>query len=206
MEDATAEASDSTKGALLLAAALGGGVLLFVEIEQILELIGALRSSLLIAGVWLRSRVHGRQRGDVVHAGVIFIGQFLLRRVLFAEERERTVAQARSFVNDKIAAQDAGRDLRRLADAVLDVDAVGSVDEVASGAADDARRLARAVAPGTGEGAGRPARDWIDEWRESDDEGGAAAPVPARSAEAESARRWIEKWRASGRARMLINA
>ena len=178
LDAAVSEGSDSTKGALLIAAALGGGVLLFVELKQILELIG-----------------------------VIFVGQFLVRKVLFAEQRDATLAEVRSFVNDKVAAQDAGKDLRRLADAVLEVDTLGSVDDAG----------AQGLAQGAGRGAKKPvpaqtadadsARAWIDGWRESDDEGSVATePVPARTADVESARAWISKWRASGRARKLVNA
>lgn len=47
-------------------------------------------------------------------AGVIVAGQFALR-LLFAEDREKTLTEIRTIVNEKVAIQDAGKDIQKIA-------------------------------------------------------------------------------------------
>jgi hypothetical protein len=62
-------------GALIAAALVAGIVLLFAEVEYVLELIG-----------------------------IGFVLQFTVRKLLFAEQRQKTISDFRTFVDDKIAA------------------------------------------------------------------------------------------------------
>eukprot|EP01024_Parvocaulis_polyphysoides_P010217 TRINITY_DN13397_c0_g1_i3.p1 TRINITY_DN13397_c0_g1~~TRINITY_DN13397_c0_g1_i3.p1 ORF type:complete len:429 (-),score=70.85 TRINITY_DN13397_c0_g1_i3:240-1469(-) len=81
-------------GALAVAGVAGATALLFTEVETLLEVVG-----------------------------VVGVLQFLARKLLFAEDRKRTLAQLRELIDNKIAAGEAGKDLRRLADALLESEA-----------------------------------------------------------------------------------
>lgn len=141
--------SVSQLGAIGLGVA-GLAILFFAEFEQLLELVG-----------------------------IGFVLQFLVRKLLFAEQREKTLSDVRTFLDEKIAAQEAGRDLQRLADAVLDVETLSSMDDVADKAAADAKKLARAAAAG------------------------ASSDMPEN---VQSARAWIANWRAKSLARVPVHA
>jgi chitinase domain-containing protein 1 len=144
--------SDSSSVTQLGAAALGALgliVLFFAEFEQLLELVG-----------------------------IGYVLQFLVRKLLFAEQREKTLDDVRIFLDEKVAAQEAGKDLRRLADAVLEVDTFASMDEVTEKAAADAQRLAQAAAV-------------------------VSKDVPEN---VQSARAWIGNWRAKSQAQVPVHA
>eukprot|EP01023_Acetabularia_acetabulum_P006670 TRINITY_DN12797_c0_g1_i1.p4 TRINITY_DN12797_c0_g1~~TRINITY_DN12797_c0_g1_i1.p4 ORF type:complete len:176 (+),score=52.64 TRINITY_DN12797_c0_g1_i1:735-1262(+) len=78
-------------GVLAVAGVAGATTLLFTEVETLLEVVGVV--------------------------GAI---QFIGTKLLFAKDRKKTLAQFRELLNDKIAAGDAGKDLKRLADALLE--------------------------------------------------------------------------------------
>lgn len=78
---------------------------------------GLAASALAAAGVVLFNEF------DVILEAVGVLGgaNVLIKRFLFAEDREKTVKYIRSLVNEKIAAGEAGDDLKRLASTILEV-------------------------------------------------------------------------------------
>ena len=82
---------------LALSALAAAGVVLFQEFDLILETVGVLGG-----------------------ANVLF------KRFFFAEDRKKTIQELRSLVNEKIAANEAGDDLKRLASTILEVSEVRS--------------------------------------------------------------------------------
>jgi hypothetical protein len=95
--------------------------------------------------------------------GVIYAVQFLARRLVFAEDRAQTFGDIQRLLKDKIAAGEAGADLRRLADTVLAVDS-------AEGIADRAADSVRSAAASAGSNGSTPpnvaeARAWIAAWK-----------------------------------------
>jgi len=154
----------AVKGGLAVAAAGAAGFILFNEVEIILEVLGA----------WAAF-------------------QFLAKRLLFADDRERTFAEIKSIIQDKIAAGDAGKDLKKLAATLF---RSSSVDEIQDAA--EADGLAA-----TGDKA--EARKWIASWRERTQQSEVAefAEAARRVEEEESiearreeVRAWIAAWKA----------
>lgn len=84
------EAPSITKAGIATGAMIGAGVLLFNEAEVILEL-----------------------------AGLVAVGQFLLKLV-FADERAKTISEIKTLVDEKVAIQDVGDDLNKIATVLLE--------------------------------------------------------------------------------------
>ncbi|DBA91590.1 TPA: hypothetical protein ACH3X1_003201 [Trebouxia sp. C0004] len=80
-----------TKAGLAVGALGAAAVVLFNEVEIVLEVLG-----------------------------VAAAGNFLARKLLFAKDREQTVEQIRDIVDNKIAAGEVGKDLRRVADTLVE--------------------------------------------------------------------------------------
>ncbi|KAL3150841.1 hypothetical protein ABBQ32_000595 [Trebouxia sp. C0010 RCD-2024] len=80
-----------TKGALAVGALGAAAVVLFNEVEIVLEVLG-----------------------------VAAAGNFLAKKLLFAKDRDQTVDQIRDIVNNKIAAGEVGDDLRKVASTLSD--------------------------------------------------------------------------------------
>jgi chitinase domain-containing protein 1 len=122
-----------TKGALAAGAIAGASVLLFNEVEVVLEL-----------------------------AGLFAAGNFLLKLV-FAEEREKTLGEIKSLVDDKVAIKQVGADLSKIAKAVL--------EDAPDGAAPPAPQAAPEAAPAAAEAAAElpqnvaEAKAWIGNWK-----------------------------------------
>lgn len=96
------EAPSLTKAGVALAAIAGAGIFLVNEIEVVLEL-----------------------------AGVLAAGNFLLKLV-FADEREKTLTEIKTLVDEKVAIKDVGSDLNKIAKAVLETDASTDKPQVTS--------------------------------------------------------------------------
>lgn len=84
------EAPSLTKATVAAGALAGAGILLFNEIEVIIELVGLLA-----------------------------LGQFALKFV-FAEEREKTMTEIKTLVEEKVAVAEAGEDLKKIATVLLE--------------------------------------------------------------------------------------
>lgn len=84
------EAPSLTKATVAAGALAGAGVLLFNEIEVVIELVGLLA-----------------------------LGQFALKFV-FAEEREKTMTEIKTLVEEKVAVAEAGEDLKKIATVLLE--------------------------------------------------------------------------------------
>lgn len=80
-----------TKAGLAVGALGAAAVVLFNEVEVVLEVLG-----------------------------VAAAGNFLAKKLLFAKDREQTVEQIRDIVDNKIAAGEVGKDLRRVADTLVE--------------------------------------------------------------------------------------
>lgn len=80
-----------TKAGLAVGAVGAAAVLLFNEVEIVLEVLG-----------------------------VAAAGNFLAKKLLFAKDREQTVEQIRDIVDNKIAAGEVGKDLKRVADTLVE--------------------------------------------------------------------------------------
>ena len=124
-----------TKAGLAAGAIAGAGFLLFNEVEVILEL-----------------------------AGLFAAGNFLLKLV-FAEEREKTFSEIKTLVDEKVAIQDVGSDLNKIAKAVLEEAPADSKP-----AAPAAPAVAATAAPADGANSEIPenvkeAREWVDKWK-----------------------------------------
>ena len=124
------QAPTLTKAGLATGAIIGAGVLIFNEIEVVLEL-----------------------------AGLFAAGNFLLKLV-FADEREKTFTEIKTLVDEKVAIQDIGSDLSKIAKAVVeDVPAeTGAAAPVAAAAAPSASNGAAA-------GNASEAKEWIENWK-----------------------------------------
>ena len=129
--------------------------------------------------------------------------QFLGKRLLFAEDRQQTFNDLKMLITDKIAAGQAGEDLKRLAEKVLDAGSAEAVTERAAAAAAPAAAAASPTteSPAKSEGANSSAQaaEWIEAWKSGQaSEGGAdmngsaeATETPENVAEAKE---WIEKF------------
>lgn len=80
-----------TKAGLAVGALGAAAVVLFNEVEVVLEVLG-----------------------------VAAAGNFLAKKLLFAKDREQTVEQIRDIVDNKIAAGEVGKDLRKVADTLVE--------------------------------------------------------------------------------------
>ena len=92
-------------------------------------------------------------------AGLFAAGNFLLKLV-FADEREKTFTEIKTLVDEKVAIQDIGSDLSKIAKAVVeDVPAeTGAAAPVAAAAAPSASNGAAA-------GNASEAKEWIENWK-----------------------------------------
>ncbi|XP_015968384.1 rhodanese-like domain-containing protein 4, chloroplastic isoform X1 [Arachis duranensis] len=90
LAEAIGESSDGLAVTLGIAAATGLGVLAFTEIETILQLLGS--------------------------AAII---QFASRKLLYAEDRKRTLQQIDEFLNTKIAPKELGDEIKQIGKALL---------------------------------------------------------------------------------------
>ncbi|KAG7670810.1 hypothetical protein Ndes2526B_g01435 [Nannochloris sp. 'desiccata'] len=138
------KAPSLTKAGLAAGAIAGAGFLVFNEIEVVLEL-----------------------------AGLFAAGNFLLKLV-FADEREKTFSEIKTLVDEKVAIQEVGSDLNKIAKAVL--------EDVPADSKPAAPKPAAAAAAATE----------------------AAAPAPAAAASSEEtpqnvkeAREWVENWKSN---------
>lgn len=120
-----------TKAGLATGAIIGAGVLIFNEIEVVLEL-----------------------------AGLFAAGNFLLKLV-FAEEREKTLTDIKTLVDEKVAIQDLGSDLNKIAKAVVE-DVPAENGAAAPAAAVKAAEPAAAPAADNA----KEAKEWIENWKE----------------------------------------
>ena len=128
--------------------------------------------------------------------GVVFALQFLGKRLLFAEDRAQTFRDLKLLLTEKIAAGQAGDDLKRLAEKVLDA---ASAEDVTDRAAATQRAAPPPPAAGSAGAAGgqESAAAWIEAWRSK--QGDAADEQPADDGGAASsgaeAEAWIEAWK-----------
>lgn len=123
------KAPSVTKAGLAAGAIAGAGFLLFNEIEVVLEL-----------------------------AGLFAAGNFFLKLV-FADEREKTLGEIKTLVDEKVAIQEVGSDLNKIAKAVL--------EEVPADNAPAAAPVAPAAAAATEDTPDnvREARQWVENWK-----------------------------------------
>ena len=129
------KAPSLTKAGIATGALVGASVLLFNEVEVVLEL-----------------------------AGLYAAGNFLLKLV-FAEEREKTLSEIKTLVDEKVAIKEVGSDFSKIAKAVLDdvpADATPSAKKPAAAAA---AVEASAAVPDKPENV-KEAKEWIDNWKE----------------------------------------
>jgi hypothetical protein len=120
-------------GGVAAVAVAGASVFLVTEIEAILQVVG-----------------------------VVFALQFLARKLLFAEDRQQLFNDVKYLIQEKIAAGEAGDDLKRLADKVLDVDSFEGVADVVDEAGEEEAAVGDAGIPENV----LEAREWINVWRE----------------------------------------
>lgn len=176
--DALAEdfkaAPTAAKAGLAVGALVAGAALLFQEAETVLEI-----------------------------AGLVAAGQFAAKRLVFASDRKRTADELRELVDAKIGVSEAGADLKRVADALLEdpvATAGGAIKAVAeSGPSTSSSRAASSAAASSSKPAAAAAA------APAAAAPAAAAPTTPESAAATAAaggdgaaeaREWIEKWRA----------
>lgn len=119
---------DAAKAGLAALGLAGAGVLLFTEVEVILQLVGLLAT-----------------------------GQFALK-LLFKDDREQTLTEIRTLVKDKIGVDEAGNDLKKLATVLLeDVPAAAekaaeaAADKAATKAAEAAEKVSAVASEVTSE-------------------------------------------------------
>lgn len=128
------------KAGLAAGALAGAGFLLANEIEIILEL-----------------------------AGLVAAGQFLLKLV-FAEEREKTLTEIKTLVDEKVALSEVGSDLNKIAKAVLEDVEPSAAPKKAAPAPAPAAAAPAPVAASNGNGAeseaAKEAKEWIENWKE----------------------------------------
>lgn len=142
------------KAALAVGAIGAASVLLFNELGSVLELVG-------------------------LFGAVNLVG----RNFLFAKDRKRTNRELRSLVDDRIAVQDAGEDLKKLARTVLETPAP-AVEKAAKKLEATASKIESAIAK-------------TESKAESAVEAPKAASDASSGAESElKAKEWIDQWRA----------
>jgi len=170
-------APTAAKAGIAVAALVAGATLLFQEASTVLEV-----------------------------AGLVAAGQFAAKRLVFASDRRRTADELRELVDAKIGVAEAGADLRRVADALLEdpvAAAGGAIKAVAesgpsSSSSSPSSRAAAASSPKPAAAAATAAA------AAAAAAPAAAAPTPESAAAAVAAggegaaeaREWIEKWRA----------
>jgi len=152
------KAPSLSKASLAAGAIAGAGFLVFNEIEVVLEL-----------------------------AGIFAAGNFLLKLV-FADEREKTLSEIKTLVDDKVAIQEVGSDLNKIAKAVLEEVPADNKPAPPKPAA-AAVPVAAAATPPTATEAAAPSP-------------AAAAPAAAASSEetpqnVKEAREWVENWKSN---------
>lgn len=179
--DALAEdfraAPTAAKAGLAVGALVTGAALLFQEAETVLEI-----------------------------AGLLAAGQFAAKRLVFASDRKRTADELRELVDSKIGVSEAGADLRRVADALLEdpvAAAGGAIKAVAESGPSSSSPSSRSAPASTSKPAAAPAAPAAP--------AAAAAAAPATEADAAAAaaggegaaeaREWIEKWRSEQQAK-----
>ena len=157
--DALAEdfktAPSAAKAGLAGAAIIGAAALIFQEAEAVLEL-----------------------------AGVFAAARFAAGRLLFADDRRKTVSEFKELVDDKIAVGDVGSDLKKAAAKVMEPTA----SKPAAPAA-----VKPAGAAGAAVAAGAPAAPAPATPAAGGDDAAAATEANANAAEAKE---WVDKWRA----------
>ena len=137
-------------------------------------------------------------------AGLVAAGQFAAKRLVFASDRKRTADELRELVDAKIGVSEAGADLKRVADALLEdpvAAAGGAIKAVAeSGPSSSSSSSSRASSATAASSSSKPAAAAAA----APAAAAAAAPTPESAAaiaasggeDAAEAREWIEKWRA----------
>lgn len=126
------EAPSLTKAGIAAGAIAGAGFLLFNEIEVLLEL-----------------------------AGLFAAGNFALK-LLFADEREKTFTEIKTLVDEKVAIQDVGSDLNKIAKAVLE-EVPG--DAPAASPAEPAAAVAEPEEAPAATSDAKEAKEWIENWK-----------------------------------------
>jgi hypothetical protein len=132
------KAPSVTKAGLAAGAIAGAGFLLFNEIEVVLEL-----------------------------AGLFAAGNFFLKFV-FADEREKTISEFKTLVDEKVAIQEVGSDLNKIAKAVLEEVPADSKPAAPKPAAAAPAAAAPAAATASEEAAPenvKEAREWVENWK-----------------------------------------
>lgn len=134
------EAPSLTKATVAAGALAGAGVLLFNEIEVVIELVGLLA-----------------------------LGQFALKFV-FAEEREKTMTEIKTLVEDKVAVTEAGEDLKKIATVLLEDTPSEKPTAVVSEVAVEATAAQAAASSNGSSGDAVPdnvkeAKEWIDNYK-----------------------------------------
>jgi len=190
------ESPTVVKGGLAVAAAGAAAFVLFNEVEIILE-VGAAPLDGGITGQgtdlpWLPGR-----RGMQV-LGVWAAAQFLAKKLLFAEDRERTLKQIKSLFSERIAAGEAGEDLKRLASTVFQSETVEGIEpqveaakaaEMVEGSAEVEEEVPEKVeeAPEKVEGAAEKVEEVAEEAATT-----AADDIAGRKADVQA---WVSAWR-----------
>jgi chitinase domain-containing protein 1 len=130
------KAPSLTKASLAVGAIAGAGFLAFNEIEVVLEL-----------------------------AGLFAAGNFLLKLV-FADEREKTLSEIKTLVDDKVAIQEVGSDLNKIAKAVLEEVPADSKPAAPKPAVTEAAAPSPAAASSeeTPQNV-KEAREWVENWK-----------------------------------------
>eukprot|EP00873_Tetraselmis_striata_P012851 jgi/Tetstr1/433115/TSEL_022447.t1 len=163
------ESPTVVKGGLAVAAAGAAAFVLFNEVEIILE----------VLGVWAAA-------------------QFLAKKLLFAEDRERTLKQIKSLFSERIAAGEAGEDLKRLASTVFQSETVEGIEpqveaakaaEMVEGSAEVEEEVPEKVeeAPEKVEGAAEKVEEVAEEAATT-----AADDIAGRKADVQA---WVSAWR-----------
>jgi rhodanese-related sulfurtransferase len=141
------QAPSLTKAGVALAAIAGAGIFLVNEIEVVLEL-----------------------------AGVLAAGNFLLKLVL-ADEREKTLTEIKTLVDEKVAIKEVGSDLNKIAKAVLESEASDkSPIPASSEKAAEEKTVPSPTAPASSAATSsssetevpanvKEAKEWIDNWK-----------------------------------------
>ena len=165
--DALAEdfktAPSAAKAGLAGVAILGAAALIFQEAEAVLEL-----------------------------AGVFAAARFAAGRLLFADDRRKTVSQFKELVDDKIAVGEVGSDLKKAAAKVMEPTAKAAKAAAPAAAVNAVAPPAPAVAAAPAAPAAAPAAAAPAAAAPADD---AAASTEA-TANATEAKEWVDKWRA----------
>ena len=185
--DALAEdfkaAPTAAKAGLAVGALVAGAALLFQEAETVLEI-----------------------------AGLVAAGQFAAKRLVFASDRKRTADELRELVDAKIGVAEAGADLKRVANALLEdpvAAAGGAIKGLAesgppSSSSSSRKAAAAASSSAPAAAAAAPAAAASSSSSSSTESSSPSPPTPEAAAAAVAAggegaaeaREWIEKWRA----------